>query len=398
MYSMKALTKKQKISIVTAVVVVVAGSLIWVVRANGATPAPTLRTATAVKGNIAVSIEADGIVTAEKAVANFAQTGVLRTLNVKVGDNVKTGDVLAALDSSKLYAQVSQAQSTYSANLEKASRLGPTGEEVVVKQRAVDAARSALTAEQSIYADVVAKSGAGSSQELAEAAKLHKAETDVTTAEAQLALTSATYKDAQYTASASYANLQVARSAVYDTEITAPIDGVVVSVNGLVGQTVGGQSSGTTTGFITIARLDNLSIVSALDEEDVAKVKAGQQIEADITALGATLKGVVMFVSPVAKTDQNGGITYEVHTSFEKGEYTVLDGMSATVKFITKSVADVVVIPNKAVKRVDGVAVVLIPGIGETTKNLSITTGFTDGTSVAVTGGLNEGDKYLVAQ
>lgn len=395
---MKTLTKKQKAIIITAPIIIAAASLIWVVRANGVTSAPLLRTATAVKGNIAVSIEADGIVTAEKAVANFTQAGILRTLNVKVGDSVKAGDVLAALDSSKLYAQVSQAQATYSANLEKANRLSPSGEEIIVKQRAVDATRSALTSEQSIYADIVAKNGVGSSQELAEAAKLHKAETDVTTAEAQLALTSATYKDAQYTASASYSNLQAARSAVYDTEITAPIDGVVVSINGLVGQTVGGQSSGTTTGFITIARLDNLSIVSALDEEDVAKIKVGQQTEADITALGVTLKGVVTFVSPVAKVDQNGGITYEVHTSFDKGESTVLDGMSATVRFITKSATDVVVIPNKAVKRVDGTAIVLIPGIGKTTKNQPITTGFTDGTSVAVNTGLNEGDKYLVAQ
>lgn len=395
---MKLPTKKQKIIVVLALAVIAAGGLVWAVQAKSATPAPTLRTATAVRGSVAVSIESDGIVTAEKAVANFAQTGVLRTLNVKVGDSVKAGDVLAALDSSKLYAQVNQAQSTYSANLEKAGRLSPGGAEVVVKQRAVDAARTALTAEQNIYNDVVTKNGVGSSQELAEASKLRKAEADVTTAEAQLTLTSATYKDAQYTASASYANLQAARSAVYDTEITAPIDGVVVSVNGLVGQTVGGQSSGTTAGFITIARLDTLSIVSNLDEEDVAKIKVGQATAVEIAALGVTLKGTVTFVSPVAKVDQNGGITYEVRSSFDKAEYTVLDGMSATVKFITKSVDDVVVIPNKAVKRVDGVAVVVVPGTGETNKNQPITTGFTDGTSVAVTSGLNEGDKYLVAQ
>lgn len=395
---MKSPTKKQKIIVAAAIVIIVAGGLAWGVQAKSTTPAPKLRTATAIRGSVAVSIEADGMVTAEKAVANFAQTGVLKTLNVKVGDSVKAGDILAALDSSKLYAQVNQAQSTYSANLEKASRLSPNGEEVLVKQRAVDAARTALTAEQSIYADVVAKSGVGSSQELAEAAKLSKAEADVASAEAQLALTSATYKDAQYTANASYANLQAAHSAVYDTEITAPIDGVVVGVNGLVGQTVGGQSSGTAAGFITIARLDNLSIISNLDEEDVAKVKVGQATTAEITALGVMLKGVVTFVSPVAKVDQNGGITYEVRTSFDKGESAVLDGMSATVNFITKSIDDVIVIPNKAVKRVDGTAVVLVPSEGDTTKNQPIMTGFTDGTSVAVTSGLNEGDKYLVAQ
>lgn len=395
---MKSPTKKQKIIVAAVIAVIVAGGLVWGVQAKSGTPAPKLRTATAVRGNVTVSIESDGVVTAEKAVANFAQTGVLKTLNVHVGDSVKAGDVMAALDSSKLYAQVNQAQSTYSANLEKAGRLSPNGEEVVVKQRAVDAARTALAAEQNIYNDVVVKNGVGSSQELAEAAKLRKAEADIASAEAQLALTNATYKDAQYTANASYANLQAARSAVYDTEITAPIDGVVVSVNGFVGQTVGGQSSGTTAGFITIARLDNLYIVSNLDEEDVAKVKVGQATTAEITALGVALKGVVTFVSPVAKVDQNGGITYEVRTRFDKGEYAVLDGMSATVNFITKSVDDVVVIPNKAVKRVGGTAVVLIPGIGETTKNQPITTGFTDGASVAVTSGLNEGDKYLVAQ
>lgn len=388
----------KKVALFGAIGIVAFTVFLWLAVFNKpSSAAPSITEGKARVDNISVSVENDGVVTADKAVLNFSQTGVLKTLNVKVGDKVQAGDTLAELDSSKLIAQVDQAQSTYNANLEKAKRLAPGGEEVVLKQRALEAARSALTAEQNIYNDVAAKYGAGSTQELAEVAKLRKAEADVASADAQLALTNASRADAQYVANSSYASLQIARTAIYDTKITAPFNGVITSINGIVGQAVGGTQA-SSTGFISIANPESAVLISSFDEEDIAKIKLGQVVKAEFTALSATLDGQVTYVSPIAKTDQNGSATYEVRSSFVPKNYTVLDGMSATIQFVTKQVDKVVVIPNKAVKLVSGKSVVSYYDDKHAIATKAIVTGFTDGKSVVVTSGLSSGDQYLIIE
>lgn len=353
--------------------------------------------AKAISDIIAVSVENDGLVTAEKVVLNFSQAGVLKTLNYKVGDVVQAGDVLAELDTVKLVAQIDQAQSTYNANIEKARRLSPGGEEVVLKQKALEAAKSALIAEQNIYNDTVSKSGVGSSQELAEAAKLRKAEADVATADAQLALTNASRIDAQYIANSSYANLQLTKATLYDTKITAPISGVITSINGAVGQTVGGSQTGTL-GLITVANPNSIALISNFDEEDIVKIKVGQNIKAEFTPINATLAGQVTYVSPVAKIDQNGTATYEVRSTIDTRGNTVLDGMGATIKFITKQAEKSIVIPNKAIKLVDGKSVISYYDTNKAIITKQVTTGFTDGKSVSITSGMVEGDSYLIIE
>ncbi|MEO8104745.1 MAG: efflux RND transporter periplasmic adaptor subunit [Candidatus Saccharibacteria bacterium] len=346
---------------------------------------------------IAVSVENDGVVTADKAVLNFSQSGTLKILNVKVGDSVQAGDVLAELDSSKLIAQIDQAQSTYSANLEKAKRLAPGGEEIMLKQRTSEAARSALTSEQNIYNDVVNKYGMASSQELAEAAKLRKAEADIASADAQLALTNASRVDAQYVANASYASLQIARTAVYDTKIVAPFTGIITSINGVVGQTLGSSQTGSI-GFISIADPESAVLVSSFDEEDIAKIKVDQIIKAEFTSLSATLDGRVAYVSPIAKIDQNGTASYEVRSIFAANNNPVLDGMGATIQFITKQVEKAVIVPNRAVKLVGGKSIVSYYDENHSVAHKTIITGFTDGKSVAVVSGLGAGDQYLITE
>ncbi len=387
---------KRTLIIIGASLIVLAGVLMLTLDTPSAS-VPKITEKTARVDDLHVFIEADGTVIADKTTLNFSQTGILKDLHVTVGSQVRQGEELAALDSTKLLAQVNQAQANYSSSIEKALRLSPGGAEIIVKQKALDAARIALSAEQLVYNDVVAKYGVGSSQELSEAAKLRKAETDVVAAEAQFALTQATYADAQYSATALYANLEAARAAVNDMSIVAPMDGVVTSINGAVGQMVGGSQS-SANGFITIARPDKLTIVSNLDEEDIVKLKIGQAVEADIAASGETVSATVAYISPIATKDQNGATSYEVRAIFEKGDRTILDGMSATIRIITKSVENVVVVPNKAVKLVNGKSTIQYYTNSRILQSKPVVTGFTDGTSVAITSGLTPGEKYVVIE
>lgn len=397
---MWSLIKKHKIWSVAISAIIVVGAVlaIWALSSQNNASADQKITETKARlGNILVAIENDGVVKADKAVLNFSQTGVLKELNVKVGDKVKQGDLLAELDSTKLLAQVDQAQATYGANVAKADRLAPNGEELNAKNIAVDAARTALNAETAIYNDVVSNYGVGSTQELMEVAKLQKAESDLAAANAQLAITRASYADAMYAADSSYANVNAATAALYDLQMTAPMNGVVTSVNGLIGQAVGGSQT-SQSGFIAIADPESIMLVSQFDEEDITKITVGQSIKAEFIALNSVISGVVDYVSPVAVTDQNGAVTYEVHSKLSINNQKVLDGMSATVQFVTKEVDNVVVIPNKAVKRVDGRSVVSYYDENKKILNKPVKTGFTDGKSVAIEEGLEVGDAYLVIE
>jgi HlyD family secretion protein len=157
----KKIKSHKKIALLSSFGLILIIVFTWFVMFNKpSSAAPSITEGKARIDNISVSVENDGVVMADKAVLNFSQAGMLQKVNYKIGDKVQAGDVLAELDSSKLNAQVEQAQSTYSANLEKAKRLAPGGEEVILKQRALDAARSALIAEQNIYNDVSTKYGA----------------------------------------------------------------------------------------------------------------------------------------------------------------------------------------------------------------------------------------------
>lgn len=389
---------KKTLTIASSIAVLVTASYIWSTMTKEKTPAVTVKEAQAIKGNIDVYIEADGIVSVEKAKVNFTQTGTLKSITVKIGDQVKAGAVLATLESGKLQYQVDQARETYETNLAKANRLKPgTGEEIILKERVFDAAKIALAAEVNIYNDVVSKYGTGSTQELTEYAKLKKAEADVTSAEAQLALTQATYSDAQNSVSSSLASLKAAKLALAEATLKSPIAGVVTSIDGTLGQSTGGTQQ-STTGLITISKIDNVSLVSNVDEEDIMKVKIGQKIEAEFSSLGATVTGKIAYVSPVAKIDSNGLATYEVRSNLNLGETKIIDGMGASMKIITKSVERVVKITNKAVKIVDGKSVVSYYGSAKEILTKEIVTGFTDGQYVEVVSGLAEGEKYITTE
>lgn len=393
------LPKLSKKTIVISVIflAVSISSLVWFFAIRDSKPAAQIKDAVATKGDIDVYIEADGIVSAEKANLNFSQSGVIESIDIKVGDIVKTGDVLASIDSGKLQYQVDQAQASYNTSIAKANRLKPGsgGEEIGIKEQAVQAANSALEAERNIYNDVVNKYGLGSSQEIAEYSKLKKAESDLSSAQAQLSLTAATYKDAQYAVSASLASLQMARLALSEATLKSPIDGVVTTVNGSVGQLIGGTQQ-TSTGFMTVSQIDNIMLISNLDEEDVSKVKVGQSIEAEFTSLSKTINGTVTYVSPAAKTDTTGLVTYEVRMQLSDSTAGVLDGMTASIKFITKSVSDVIKIPNNAVKMINGKPYVYYYGEDKEVLNKEIVTGFTDGQNVQIVKGLSVGDKFII--
>jgi multidrug efflux pump subunit AcrA (membrane-fusion protein) len=132
------MTKKRKIIISSLVGVAVC--VVAIAMFSGGTPAAEVSTSTVQRGNLVQSIDATGTVeTLEKVDLSFNASGSVKVLNVRVGDSVKVGQVLASISSGDLYADVLRAQA-----LLAQKRAGATAEQIAVAQQDVVTAEAAL--------------------------------------------------------------------------------------------------------------------------------------------------------------------------------------------------------------------------------------------------------------
>ncbi len=305
---------------------------------------PALQTATVRTGNITIQASGTGtlIASAEANVA-FRTNGQLKTVSVKVGDQVKQGQLLAELDNTPQQIALAQAQQNL-LELTSPAAIATAQQAVATDQQAVYNAQVALNNLLYLSTNEAAIQNAQASMLLAESAlnrakaaynnvagdadtSLKKAaayqdlyaaqltynsavstynlytgkpnQAKVDSARATLALAKATLAEAQTLVAAltggtvpadatglGYDALQKARQAVQTaqedldaTRLTAPISGTVLAVNNQVGDTVG---SGT---FITIADLSQAQIQIYMDENDWSNVKAGYAANVTFDAL-----------------------------------------------------------------------------------------------------------------
>ncbi len=148
-----------------AVVVVLGAAVAGIVKAaNGAPAIPNSQIYQVAYAATAAAISTQGTVVADSVVnLNFqGQGGTIKTINVKVGNRVKAGQVLATLDGSMQQSQVSQAEAGVAvaqgqlaqaqAHLQQLLA-GPSAQTVNVSQSALQAAETALANAQKNDAD-----------------------------------------------------------------------------------------------------------------------------------------------------------------------------------------------------------------------------------------------------
>ncbi|MFA6533859.1 MAG: efflux RND transporter periplasmic adaptor subunit [Patescibacteria group bacterium] len=139
--------KRNKIIIIVAVVAVILGGWLYA-RAKGSA-APEYVTAKVERGKLTQTVSATGSVKSTETInLNFAASGRITAVKVKVGDKVRAGQYLAALDSGDLAVQLRQYQAALAsaqANLDKILA-GASQEEIGVSQAQVDGALAAWNA------------------------------------------------------------------------------------------------------------------------------------------------------------------------------------------------------------------------------------------------------------
>lgn len=131
-------------------------------------------------------------------------------------------------------------------------------------------------------------------------------------------------------------------------EITSPMDGIVVSREVEVGQTV--VSSMSVANLFVIADLDKMRVVADVDEADIGSVKVGQNASFTVDAYpNDTFYGTVTQVR-INPTTESNVVTYEVLLSTENPDHKLIPGLTANVVINTKEAKDVLLVPIKALK------------------------------------------------
>jgi HlyD family secretion protein len=213
-------------------------------------------------------------------------------------------------------------------------------------------------------------------------------------------LASQSEQDATQTAlDAARASEQSARAAMDRAEtnlryatILSPIDGVVISRNVDVGQTVAASLSAPT--LFTIANdLTRMQLEAAVDEADIGSIREGQPATFTVDAHpDLSFTGTVDQVRLQPETIQNV-VTYTVVILVENPELRLLPGMTANVTILVDQAEDVLRIPNAALRfRPAGEAGAGSAGSGATAAGLSgMPRGGTGGGAGGGSGGMRGG-------
>ncbi|MDE2311824.1 MAG: efflux RND transporter periplasmic adaptor subunit [Patescibacteria group bacterium] len=186
------------------------------------------------------------------------------------------------------------------------------------------------------------------------------------------------------------AQLQNAQQAYSDNIIKSPWDGTVAQLN----YTRAGQQATTGTAIATVITDHQVATIS-LNEVDVAKIKVGQKATLNFDAIdGLQITGEVAQVDTIGTVSQ-GVVTYNVKIGMDTQDDRVKPGMSVSASIITNVAADVLTVPNGAVKTSGNTSYVQILGSDGKPQNQTVTTGLADDTNTQILSGLNEGQEVV---
>src|SRR5215468_4784246 len=169
---------------------------------------------------------------------------------------------------------------------------------------------------------------------------LDTAKSNFDQAVAQLALDEAAVKQAD-------ADVQEARINLNYTDINSPVDGVVVSRNVDVGQTVA-ASFQTPTLFLIAQDLTKMQVDASVSESDIGNVREGETSIFTVDAFpGREFRGTVVQVRNAPVTVQNV-VTYDVVIAVDNLDLALKPGMTAAVTVTTGERNDVLRVPLRA--------------------------------------------------
>ncbi|HZN05554.1 MAG TPA: efflux RND transporter periplasmic adaptor subunit [Pyrinomonadaceae bacterium] len=368
---------------------------------------PQYMTARIERGNLRNTVTATGALQAVTTVQVGSQaSGTISALYADFNSVVKKGQVIAQLDPSTAKAQVEQAR----ANLEQAraslanaraavlnSRAGVSDAQArslaarstvqnnqagvssaeanaavlkaqqddalsllkqqesllkagVIAQRDYDVAVTAYKTAEARYNQAVAQvQQAKLTEQSASSAGMAQSQAAVEQSQAQVQQSQAQVQQAAAQVQQAQAALSLAEVNLSHTTIASPIDGVVVSRDVNVGQTVAASLSAPT--LFTIANdLTQMQVIANIDQADIGLVEQAKSVRFTVDAFpGKEFDGKIaeMRLNPV---NVQNVVTYNVVINVENAEQKLKPGMTANLTITIDERNDVLKVPNAALR------------------------------------------------
>ena len=368
----------RRIVSVVIVAVLVGGGVLAYLYTQSRGNAPKFRVARVERGPLTAAVSATGNLNAVVVVQVGSQvSGQIKDLLVDFNSIVKKNQVIARIDPDIFEAKVNAAK----ADLESSRATVLTQEAQVERARAdVDNARAALVEAKAFTAkaqvqsldakrdydrktelfgrQLIAKSDLDTSQATYDAAVAQLDSTrareqaltsGIQSALAQLRVAQATAESARAQVKQKDAALRQAQVDLDHTTILAPVDGVVVSRQVDVGQTVAASLQAPI--LFTIAQdLTRMQVETSVDEADIGRIKLDDRASFTVDAFpGETFVGSVTQIRKAAQIVQNV-VTYTVVVAVANPTGKLVPGMTANVKLVTAEKPSVLKVPNAALR------------------------------------------------
>lgn len=387
----------------------------------------------------------------------FGMAGTIAKVNVKAGDQVKAGAVLAELDTGDIELQIAQQEQAFlSQQAAYSMTLQPDPNAVKSAQVTLDNAAASYKLAQQKYAvnrtDQVSLSCNnldsakqayddavtaynnylanwrvivnGTYEVSPQKAQLDRAKTAYDQALTNCSLARSSVNDSgiksawsqlqqakqnldqlinpsERTLAAAKAQLDQAQLSLDQAQrqldkarIVAPFDGAVTQVNAVAG----GPGSAATT--IGLADLSQYHVEVLVDETEIGQVKVGQKAELTFDALpDVKMTGAVTRINP-AGTISQGVVNYNVQVDLEPTTAVLRIDMTANVRIILDTHANVLAVPGGAIRSdpaTNGYYVNVMAANGEA-QRIDVTTGYTDGDLTEVAGDLQPGAQVYLSE
>jgi HlyD family secretion protein len=312
---------RRDVAIAGAVLLAVAGG-IWAWTRESANGAPAYQTAEVDRGPIDVVVTATGAVNPVTTVTVGSYvSGPILAIYADFNSPVTTGQLVAKIDPRPYEVKVLQTQAQL-ANAK--AKVEKSRADLALKQLGFE--RNQKLRARNLVAEN----------------DLDTARSDYAQARAQLALDESSVKQME-------AELAEAQLTLGYTNITSPVDGVVVSRSVDVGQTV--AASFQTPELFKIAQdLTKMQVMANVSESDIGGVHEGQIATFTVDAYpGRSFEGKVVQVRNSPITVQNV-VTYNVMIEVANPDLALKPGMTATVSISTAHRDDVLRVPLRALR------------------------------------------------
>jgi HlyD family secretion protein len=303
----------------------VALGLFLLFRSDGKADGPRYKTEPVTQGKLVVKVSATGNLQPMNMVDVGSElSGIITEVFVDNNDLVKTGQVLAQLDLSKLKDAVARS---------KADLLSAEAQVAQTKATAME-----VRAMLERYRQV---------SQLSDGKVPSKSEMD--TAEANLKRAEANEAVAKASVIQAKANLQSDETNLHKASIRAPINGVVLMRNIEPGQTVAATFQAPVL-FSLADDLAKMKLQVDVDEADVSQVKVGQQATFTVDAWpGRKYSGVITRVDFGSQTKE-GVVSYPTLLEVNNDDLSLRPGMTATAEIITVTQENALLVPNAALR------------------------------------------------